>query len=619
MRTQHMIHFLTLLAIFVFMAEVKAQSQEAVDWFNKAVAEKSKQLKIEHYLKAIEVEPDFIQAHMNLGLAYLHTKDNQSAENAFLKANSLNKGQLNDDLKVRIIFNLATAQKRLKKYVECEKTLLLAQKSARKKPMKAQIIFELGRVYQAQNRLQEALVVLKEGRGKFKNNRAFFDNFIKLVEEGILVQRIESEYQNAISAGQLQQAQSAVQRIREINPNHIGIDEKSAYLDSILKSTVKKEYQNDLFELAEKHEKEGNIDLSINTLQVLLQTEPDNSEASTKLQKLKEQYQEEQNNKLIEEEYANGVAALEQRNWTRAIIAFEQVVVADSEYQDAQTNLNKAKRGLESQSTQSILRQFYLAGVSAMENKNLNSALVSFEKITSISPNYKDAAELIQQIKKAGKVRTVNPLLSDEYFTSLYNEALAAINKEDWMQAMLDLEKLKLLAPDDHNILNLYIQAKEKLKTGSQTAPALPQKIMPLFYVGAAVTVLLIPLLGFTVFSAASRARFYYLRNNYHKAARLYEKLLVKNPERLKYYPILANIYLVLGKNDERAFKVFRMVIDLNLASNIHGQINTILSQKFLSGATTNDNEAIATLENELKSIEGDIAEESNDNTPDTI
>lgn len=611
MRTQHMIYFLTLFTTLLFMTEVKAQSQEAVDWFNKAIAEKSKQLKIEHYLKAIEVEPDFVQAYMNLGLAYLHTKKNQPAEDAFLKANSLDKGQLNNDLKTGILFNLATAQKRQKKYVECEKTLLVAKKSARKKTMKAKIIFELGRVYQAQNRHQEALVILKKGRDKFKNSRAFFDNFIKLLEEEILVQQIETEYQNAINAGQLQQAQGAVQRIREINPNHAGIDEKFAYLDSILKSTVKKEYLNDLFELAGKHEKEGNIELSINILQVLLQTDPNNSGASFKLQKLKEEYQEAQNTKLIEEEYANGVAALDQRNWTRAIIAFEQVVVADPEYLDAQSKLNKAKKGLESQSTESILRQFYLAGISAMKNKNLNSALVSFEKVNSINPNYKDAAELIQQIKKAGRIRTANPLLSDEYFTSLYDEALTALKEKEWMQAVLNLEKLKLLAPDDHNILNLYIQAKENLKTGTQTASAQPQKFTPLLYVGAAVTILLIPLLGFTVFSAANRARFHYLRNNYVKAALLYEKLLAKNPERLKYYPILANIYLVLGNNDARAFKVFKMVIDLNLASNIHGQINSVLSQKYLSGGAINDDEAIATLENELKSIEEDLTEKN--------
>ena len=60
---------------------------------------------------------------------------------------------------------------------------------------------------------------------------------------------------------------------------------------------------------------------------------------------------------------------------------------------------------------------------------------------------------------------------------------------------------------------------------------------------------------------------------------------------------------------------VFKMVIDLNLARNIHSQINSVMSQKYLGDGRANEDDAIATLENELKSIEGDLSKKKSNNT----
>jgi tetratricopeptide (TPR) repeat protein len=114
-----------------------------------------------------------------------------------------------------------------------------------------------------------------------------------------------------------------------------------------------------------------------------------------------------------------------------------------------------------------------------------------------------------------------------------------------------------------------------------------------------------LPVLGITIFSPNARARIHFLKGNYLKAAQIYERILAKHPEKLKIYTTLANIYLLLGRNDERAFRVFTMLINLNLAPHLHGQINSVMTQKYLNDGSVKSvdpDDAIEELERALKS-----------------
>jgi predicted Zn-dependent protease len=97
-----------------------------------------------------------------------------------------------------------------------------------------------------------------------------------------------------------------------------------------------------------------------------------------------------------------------------------------------------------------------------------------------------------------------------------------------------------------------------------------------------------------------ARARFQLWRGNDRAAAEIYEKLLAQNPQRVKLYAPLAEIYLRLGRNDERALKVYKSVVHFNLATSRREEINTMVAQKYLTEGRM-DTDAIEVLEGALK------------------
>lgn len=121
-----------------------------------------------------------------------------------------------------------------------------------------------------------------------------------------------------------------------------------------------------------------------------------------------------------------------------------------------------------------------------------------------------------------------------------------------------------------------------------------------LYPLGVTVTIVLGPLFGLMFLAPTARANFYLWRRNYPAAARTLEKLLERHPKRAGLYAPLAELYLQLGRNDERALRVYQTVLRLNLPTRRRDEINTLLAQKYLAEGRT-DSEVIEVLENALK------------------
>ncbi len=129
-----------------------------------------------------------------------------------------------------------------------------------------------------------------------------------------------------------------------------------------------------------------------------------------------------------------------------------------------------------------------------------------------------------------------------------------------------------------------------------------PQEQRPglLYSIGAVVTLILLPALGLLVFSPEKRANYYLWRKNYPAAAKLLERMLERHPKKAGLYAPLAELYLRLGRDDERALKVYQTVLRLNLPTRRREEINAALAQKYLAEGRT-DSEVIEVLENALK------------------
>lgn len=309
----------------------------------------------------------------------------------------------------------------------------------------------------------------------------------------------------------------------------------------------------------------------------------------------------------LESEYAAGLAALRARHWTRAIASFENVIARDRNFRDARKRLNEAENGLERENKDTMLARYYVDGIMAMNQNDLTGALAAFEKVRKINSNYREVAALRAEVESA--LQKKNAFTANSPSTtavivrinidSLYQEAVVAAEREDWIQAAINFEKIQLLQPNHLDVVDRLAQARARsafeVKTNNNAKTG---KLA--FYLGSAVAFIALPLLGLVIFSPATRARLYLLRGNYNAAAQIYEKILARNPEKVKIYPALANLYWLQGRHDENAVKIYKMVLQLNLATTNRDEINSVVAQKYLTEGRT-DSDAIEVLENALK------------------
>lgn len=97
-----------------------------------------------------------------------------------------------------------------------------------------------------------------------------------------------------------------------------------------------------------------------------------------------------------------------------------------------------------------------------------------------------------------------------------------------------------------------------------------------------------------------TRARFLQWRGNDLAAAEIYEKRLTKSPHRVKLYLALAKIYLRMGKTDGSAMKIYKTILQLNLATHEREKFSAIVAQQYLAEGRT-DSEALEIIESALK------------------
>ncbi len=189
-------------------------------------------------------------------------------------------------------------------------------------------------------------------------------------------------------------------------------------------------------------------------------------------------------------------------------------------------------------------------------------------------------------------------LVPPTWADSLYLEAQVAMAKQDWIHAVITLEKLQLVRPNYLNAADQLVQARANLNTVelsrvstiSTRAGRLMAYLLPLLSVGLIVLIGLLP---------TSRARFELMRGNISAAARIYERMLKRSPHRLRLYSSLADIYLMQERRDEQALQLYKTILQLNPAFKHSQRITEIVTEHYLARGHSDD-EAIQWLEETL-------------------
>jgi tetratricopeptide (TPR) repeat protein len=345
------------------------------------------------------------------------------------------------------------------------------------------------------------------------------------------------------------------------------------------------------------------LDLAVSAYENLLRQSGNYQDAEARLQNLKQKIEQAQHQEKLENEYAAGTSALRLRDWENAIIFFENVLALDSNFRDARKKLSQARRAFEREGAETLVARYYADGVTAMQRNDLGGALAAFEKVSKLNPNYRDVAGRMAEIEKAlaSAPKAVEQAAAPPVnLDSLYQMALAAEQRGEWKQAVLTWEEIHFHQPGYRDIKARLTEARTHLNqaVAAETAEPPGRASKTPIYLAGIIGAMVV--LATIVLLPANHARWHLLRRNYAAAAAVYEKLVSHHPKRLKFYPPLADIYLLLGREDDRALKIYRTVLQLNLPSQNYDRINSIVAKRFLNERRT-DTDAIEVLEKALK------------------
>jgi len=577
-------------------------------WFENGLRENEPQKKIAAYSKAGELDPSFVEAWFNLGMVYQEQKDYARAEECLRKAYQVKPEKLELALKLKIVYELANVYNKSGKLDSYERALLQAKALAGDQEWLARLSFELGRLLYQQQRYDQAMAELLEGKKYVAKDRQDYDSMIRLVEQARRVERVYARAQRERAEGNLKEARAFYGQIHAESPNFKNVKAQIVELDSLLNTETEKKALAGRYEEARKYENDGRWEAAIAAYESLLQQSAQYKDAEQRLHGLRLNLAQKQRNENLERAYAEGMSALRVRNWEGAITSFEAVLAVDTNYRDARKRLSQARRAFAREGNETVMARYYTDGSNALQRNDLGGALASFEKVCKLNPNYRDAATLLAEIEAqlakplSALTNTPPPTRVEINLDSLYQSALGAAARGDWHQAETVLVKLQALQPDYRDTTERLRVARTQMQQAQATE--LTARDSAALKVGGIVTTLLAVIaLGIVVFSPVARARYRLWRNDPGAAALIYEKLLEQHPQRVQYYPNLAEIYLLQGRTDEHALKIYKTVVQLKLPFRNRDELNNIIAQKFLVEGRM-DLEAIEVLENALKVVQ---------------
>jgi len=517
--------FILIFSLYIF-STIAISKDKAIEWFEKGVQSKNLPEKILCFKKALEINPNFLEAFFNLGCAYRDSGDMENAEKSFNRALLVSPDNISTDVKLKIIFELGKANSRLGKYQYAIESFMYARKIAKGDEVKSSLFLELGKCYLYLNEFDQAINCFNEGLKLQTADSVIFKSAIANAQRLKEVQNNYTHGMNFFTQENYEQAIVYFNKVLEIDSNYKDCAEKLAQArDSLNQPEIKQPVINDS-----------------QIVEIPANREPDVT---------KNDY----SNLDIEQLYQLGLTALKTDNWHDAIRYFYAVKAIQSNYKDINSRLMEARLGKES----------------AME--------------------------------------------MDEV-ARVYNQAMAKYESGDWLQAILNFEKAKMMYPGYKDIELKIAEAKKRLNVNnsdmnknpvitSEMEESAPNKYW--IFLALILPSLLIPISFIFIISPEARAKYYLLRGKNSRAIQVYEHELAKHPKKTKVYINLANLYLIDNRSDKLALKVYQFVLKGKTDSNTKEKIIEIVANEYLKRKIINPNSIkllTHLLENEIKRLE---------------
>lgn len=554
--------FLACLCLSLCAGSLSAQTTSS-DWFRKGLDAASDAERAQAFERAVEIDPNYIEAYFYLGLAYKNAARFDAAEIALGKAYYKNPYALNDDIKIRILLELGTVQTMLGKKGDARETFLTARNLAGGGPeLKGKVLYELGRIYLQLEQYEAAIEELQHGKTLLSQNSSLFD---KAIAEARQKKSIHDKYMKGLSLLQTRRYGEAVAVFQSVAALQADFKDVQSKLEEARRGT---------------------------------QASAQPARRATARPDPPPRAQPEKT--VVDEvarNYRRGLAALQKREWQAAIRALTAVSQSRRDYENVQALLKRARTALLAETAmEEKSKQLYENGMTHIAAREWRAALTAFKELRNLNPGYKDVDAELTKIKIALTEKQTTVAID-----SAYQSGLLALQNGDWLQAVVAFERVGMQQAGYMDVSRKLADAKFNLarKTGQATRKKSASSSNTILWVGATVALFLLPAIWALIFIPGLRAHLLLLQGQYQRAAEIYEQILEKRPEKVKLYPILANIYLLEDRRDEASIKIFEAILKLNMLTNKRDEITSLVANYYMRNKRT-DGRAIAIMEREL-------------------
>ena len=569
----------------------------AIDWFNRGTEVPGTHEKITCYLQAIKLDPEFIEAYYNLGYVYKNLGDFNNAEKAFRQALLTDPSKLNNENKLRITYELGITLKKLTRYAEALETLESAKNLASQKEIRAAVLYELGRAKLLMGNFEGAVAEFNEGLQLNSSKQRTFES---AVENARTLREVDNWYvqgNNHLNNGQYDEAISAFTRVVQTTPNYKNALQRLASAQQAKDRQARQDNLSDVYARGIGYLQRGDWQNALVAFRQVEKIDPNYKDVKVRLTESQAKLDQVLQQGVYDKIYNDGMAEYRKGNWIDAIVAFNKVREWNPAYKSVDRIYRDAQNKLNQEGEDSVKNRYYAQAKTYLNRGEWASAVASLNQLRNMDRNYRDVQFLLQQAQ-AGLENEAKFSQLENYYT----EAINHYNNEDWLKAIIAFEKIQQVNPNYQDVTEKLAAAQNNLDnptTALTTEKSIKNNSSPQqttrswIFIGAALSLFLIPA-GVALFIVpTTRARLLLIQGNYQKAALIYESILMKKPDKLKLYPLLANIYLMLNRNDETARKVYDFALQMDISPQLRQRLDELTNRKFINNSESSDIESL--------------------------
>jgi len=579
--------------ILIVVGNLTYAQENSNTWFNAGIKAQSPEEKISNYLKAIALDPKFIQAYYNLGYVYKEVGDYVKAEQAFRMALTCDQQNLTKDNKLRISYELGLTLRKLNRLRAAVEALEGARQLTQEADVLAAILYELGRTKVMMEKYAEAIFYFEQGAQLNSDKQASFLSASRNANRLNMCNQYYEQAVDLIAQNRLDEAEQTLLKVVNIESNFKDALTKLSEVRNLNNEQQQNNKLIDDYNRAVRYMNSNDWTNAISTLEKIYKVNPDFKDVKAQLVNARSNLNQEIQVTEYENILQQGIADYNRGNWGRALASFEIVRNWNAEYKNVSQWYQNTQSKMRNEQNDSIKQQYYDQGKFYLKNKKWEMAISVFNKLIALDNNYRDV-QLLQNEALVGLDETSKL----NHFNRFYSEGLALFAKKEWLQASVAFEKAKQMNPENADVLQKLMEIEEKLKeqtpvtiaeinpgeqqnTSTQNTSTMTNFLW-LFAIIPFITLLSVVLVY--IKSRPLKAKRYMNRGDYTNAATIYESILLTKPHKTKLYPLLATIYLKQDRDDPPARKIYERALQTNPEQELREQIiNKITHEKPVS------------------------------------